>query len=396
MSDVTALDSPAVATNYHPLPVVVTRASGAWVEDDHGRALLDCLAAYSANNFGHRHPDLVRALQDQLGRVTLVSRAFHDDQLGPFCEELADLVGQDVVLPMNTGAEAVETAIKIARKWGYTVKGVPHDEANIVVAHHNFHGRTTTIVGFSDDPLAYADYGPFTPGFRRVPFGDVPAVQAAIDDNTVAVLLEPIQGEAGVIVPPPGFLAGVRAACTERGVVLITDEVQSGLCRTGRLLAADHEGVSADLVVLGKSLGGGLLPVSAVAGRREVMRVITPGTHGSTFGGNALAAAVGRAVVELIRAGGWNERATALGARLTAGLVELKQHGLVAVRSRGLWAGIDIDPAVGTGRHVCEQLLEQRILAKDCHGHTIRLAPPLVASEDDVDFLLAGLRAVLA
>jgi ornithine--oxo-acid transaminase len=385
-----------VAANYDPLPVVLSHGEGAWVTDVDGRSYLDCLAAYSANNFGHRNPVLIAALTEQLGRLTLVSRAFQDDRLEDFCARLAALVDKDVVLPMNTGAEAVESAIKIARKWGYTVKGVEPDKANIVVARRNFHGRTTTIVGFSDDPLAHNDFGPFDGGFRLVPFGDIAELRRVVDGNTVAVLLEPIQGEAGVIVPPAGYMAAVRDVCTAEDVIFIADEIQSGLCRTGRTLALEHDGVVADLVVLGKSLGGGLLPVSAVIGDARFMQVLRAGQHGSTFGGNALAAAVGSAVVTLVEDPSWNIKAAALGRRLASGLGVLRGNGLTEVRIRGLWAGVDIDPAVGTGREICLRLLDQQILAKDCHGQTIRLAPPLVCSDSDIDWLLNGLASVLA
>ncbi|UWP87657.1 ornithine--oxo-acid transaminase [Dactylosporangium fulvum] len=384
------------AHNYHPLPVVIAEADGAWVTDVDGRRYLDCLAGYSALNFGHRHPGLVAAAREQLDRVTLTSRAFLHDQFGPFCHELAELCGKDLVLPMNTGAEAVETAIKVSRKWGYKVKGVPDGRATIVVADGNFHGRTTTIVSFSTDPEARADYGPYTPGFRIVPYGDLEALAAAIDETTVAVLIEPIQGEAGVLVPPAGYLTGVRALCTERNVLFVADEIQSGLGRTGDTFACDDEGVVPDMYVLGKALGGGIVPVSAVAASREVLGVLRPGEHGSTFGGNPLACAVARAVIALLNTGKPQARAKAVGAHLHARLGALVGKGLTAVRGRGLWAGIDIDPALMTGREASERLMARGVLAKDTHGSTLRLAPPLVVTREEIDLAVDALTEVLS
>jgi ornithine--oxo-acid transaminase len=383
------------AHNYHPLPVVIAEADGAWVTDVDGRRYLDCLAGYSALNFGHRHPAIVGAAREQLDRVTLTSRAFLHDQFGPFCRELAQLCRTDLTLPMNSGAEAVETAIKVARKWGYRVKGVPDGRATIVVAEGNFHGRTTTIVSFSTDPDARADYGPYTPGFRIVPYGDAEALAAAVDDTTVAVLLEPIQGEAGVLVPPPGYLPAVRRLCTERDVLFVADEIQSGLGRTGDTFACDHEGVVPDLYLLGKALGGGVVPVSAVVGRREVLGVLRPGEHGSTFGGNPLACAVARAVIGLLATGEFQQRARDLGEVLHERLGALVGHGITAVRGRGLWAGIDIDPALMTGREACSRLAAGGVLAKDTHGSTIRLAPPLVVTADEITFAVDRLAEVL-
>ncbi|MFC4032863.1 ornithine--oxo-acid transaminase [Streptomyces polygonati] len=385
------------AHNYHPLPVVIASAEGSWVTDVEGRRYLDLLAGYSALNFGHGHPRLIAAAKAQLDRVTLTSRAFHHDRFAAFCGELAELCGMETVLPMNTGAEAVETAIKTARKWGYQVKGVPDGKATIVVAADNFHGRTTTIVSFSTDPEARADFGPYTPGFKVVPYGDLDALDAAVDENTVAVLLEPIQGEAGVLVPPPGYLAGVRRLTQERRVLFIADEIQSGLGRTGRTFACEHEGVVPDMYVLGKALGGGVVPVSAVVSSREVLGVFRPGEHGSTFGGNPLACAVGLEVLAMLRTGEYQERAATLGDHLHAELQTLVPTGAVtAVRGRGLWAGLDIAPALGTGRIISERLLPQGLLVKDTHGSTIRLAPPLTITEDDLDWALARLRGVLA
>ncbi|MFI0721447.1 ornithine--oxo-acid transaminase [Streptomyces sp. NPDC021224] len=385
------------AHNYHPLPVVITEAEGAWVTDVEGRRYVDMLAGYSALNFGHAHPRLIAAAKAQLERVTLTSRAFHHDRFARFCAELAELCGMEMVLPMNTGAEAVETAVKTARKWGYRVKGVPDGRAKIVVADGNFHGRTTTIISFSTDPEARADFGPYTPGFEVVPYGDLAALEAAVDDDTVAVLLEPIQGEAGVLVPPPGYLAGVRRITAERGVLFVADEIQSGLGRTGRTFACEHEGVVPDMYVLGKALGGGVVPVSAVVSSREVLGVFRPGEHGSTFGGNPLACAVGLEVVAMLRGGEYQARAAELGDHLHAELAGLLGAGLLTqVRGRGLWAGLDIPPERGTGRAVSEDLLTRGVLVKDTHTETIRLAPPLVISKDDLDWSLDRLRASLA
>ncbi|GIG37956.1 ornithine--oxo-acid transaminase [Cellulomonas pakistanensis] len=396
-----------LAPNYHPLPVTLTTGEGAWVRDDAGRTYLDLLAGYSALNFGHRHPALVAAATEQLGRLTLSSRAFDHDLLHPFAEALSELARpvvagagadgpQPMVLPMNTGAEAVETAIKAARKWGYDVRGVPPERATIVVAAGNFHGRTTTIVSFSTDPEARDGFAPHTPGFRVVPFGDAEALRDAIDDTTVAVLLEPIQGEQGVVVPADGYWPAVRAICDEAGVLLVADEIQSGLGRTGTTFALELWGVRADLVTLGKALGGGVLPVSAVVGRPDVLGVLTAGTHGSTFGGNPLACAVGIAVVGLLRPGTFQERARTLGAHLHARLATLVDTGLlVGSRGAGLWAGLDVDPARMTGRELCERLLRLGVLAKDTHGSTIRLAPPLVIEADDLDLALDRLTQAL-
>ncbi|GAB3632845.1 ornithine--oxo-acid transaminase [Microbacterium shaanxiense] len=384
-----------VAQNYSPLPVTVASAEGAWVTDTEGKRYLDLLAAYSAVNFGHRHPELVATAKAQLDRVTLVSRAFMSDRLEPFADALARLCGKEIVLPMNTGAEAVETGIKVARAWGYRVKGIAPGKARIVVAAGNFHGRTTTIVSFSDDESARDDFGPYTPGFDAVPFGDADAVAAAITDDTAAVLVEPIQGEAGVIIPPEGYLARIREICTEKNVLFIADEIQAGLGRVGETFACDREGVVPDLYLLGKALGGGILPVSAVVGDRDVLGVIRSGEHGSTFGGNPLAAAVGLRVVEMLETGEFQERARTLGAHLEEGLLKLVGHGVTAVRVAGLWAGADIDPAHGTGREISEKLMQRGVLVKDTHGQTIRIAPPLVIRSTEIDWALEQLRLVL-
>lgn len=390
-----AMEDEHAAHNYHPLPVVVATADGAWVTDVDGRRYVDCLAAYSAVNFGHGHPALIAAAKAQLDRVTLTSRAFHNDQLGPFVTALAALAGKDMVLPMNTGAEAVESGIKVARAWGYRVKGVSENLAKIIVLDGNFHGRTTTIISFSNDADARADFGPFTPGFVSVPYGDAAALEAAIDDHTVAVLVEPIQGEAGILIPEPEYLPAVREITARRNVLFIADEIQSGLGRTGATFQCDNVGVVPDLYLLGKALGGGIVPVSAVVGNSDILGVLRPGQHGSTFGGNPLAAAVGHAVVDLLATGEMQERARLLGERLSLGLRDLVGRGVVAVRSAGLWAGVDIDPRLATGRRVCELLMERGVLVKDTHGSTIRFAPPIVISPDDLDFVVDQLAAVL-
>ncbi|MEV7278488.1 ornithine--oxo-acid transaminase [Streptomyces sp. NPDC093111] len=385
------------AHNYHPLPVVVASAEGAWLTDVEGRRYLDMLAGYSALNFGHGNPRLLDAARAQLDRLTLTSRAFHHDRFGAFCTRLAALCGKDAVLPMNTGAEAVETAVKTARKWGYEVKGVPDGHAKIVVAGNNFHGRTTTIVSFSTDHEARDHFGPYTPGFEIVPYGDLTALEAAVTENTVAVLLEPIQGEAGVLVPPAGYLRGVRELTARRNVLFMADEIQSGLGRTGRTFACEHEGVVPDVYILGKALGGGVVPVSAVVADRDVLGVFRPGEHGSTFGGNPLACAVALEVIAMLETGEYQQRATELGEHLHAELGLLVGGGAVeTVRGRGLWAGVDIVASRGTGREISERLMGRGVLVKDTHGSTIRIAPPLVISKEDLDWGLQQLREVLA
>ena len=385
------------AHNYHPLPVVVASADGAWMTDVEGRRYLDMLAGYSALNFGHCNRRLIDAARAQLERVTLTSRAFHHDRFAEFCARLAELCGKEAVLPMNTGAEAVETAVKTARKWGYEVKGVPDGHAKIVVAANNFHGRTTTIVSFSTDHEARDHFGPYTPGFEIVPYGDATALEAAVTENTVAVLLEPIQGEAGVLVPPAGYLREVRELTRARNVLFMADEIQSGLGRTGRTFACEHEGVVPDVYILGKALGGGVVPVSAVVADRDVLEVFRPGEHGSTFGGNPLACAVALEVIAMLRSGEYQQRATELGEHLHAELGLLVGGGAVeAVRGRGLWAGVDIAPSRGTGREISEKLMERGVLVKDTHGSTIRIAPPLVITKEDLDWGLEQLRAVLS
>ncbi len=391
-----AMDDRYAAHNYSPLPIVAASAEGAWITDVEGRRYLDCLAAYSAVNFGHRNPEVTATAHAQLDAVTLVSRAFHSDRLGPFCAALAQLCGKDMVLPMNSGAEAVESAIKVARKWGTDVKGVPAGQANIVVAHNNFHGRTISIVSFSSDETARGGFGPFTPGFRAAPFGDADALEAVIDENTVAVLLEPIQGEAGIIVPPDDYLPRVRTLCTRRNVLMIADEIQSGLARTGRTFACDHWGVVPDVYLLGKALGGGVVPLSAVVADSEVLGVLHPGEHGSTFGGNPLATAIGSTVVAMLQRGEYQTRSAELGEWLHDRLRTLIGHGVLAVRGLGLWAGVDLDPALGTGKQISLRLAEEGVLVKDTHGSTLRFAPPLVITGEEIDWAVDRFAAVLA
>jgi ornithine--oxo-acid transaminase len=383
------------ARNYDPLPVRLVSGAGCWVTDRDGRRYLDLLSAYSALNFGHRHPRLVAAAHRQLDRLTLTSRAFGTDLLDQYTAALAALCGKEAVLTMNTGAEAVESAIKVARRWGYRVKGVPAGEARIVVFEGNFHGRTTTIVGFSSDESARADFGPFTPGFVTVPYGDAAALEAALDDRTVAVLLEPVQGEAGVISPPAGFLAEVVRLCRARDVLLVADEIQSGLGRTGATFACDHEAVRPDLYVLGKALGGGIVPLSAVVGDWSVLGVLEPGSHGSTFGGNPLAAAVGLEVLHLLASGRHQRRAAAAEGRLGRELRAVLGDRATDVRVRGLWAGIDLSPDGPSGRSLCEAMVDEGVLAKDTHGHTIRLSPPLIITDEELDLALIGIDRAL-
>jgi ornithine--oxo-acid transaminase len=384
------------AHNYHPLPVVLTSGEGSWVTDIEGRRFLDCLSGYSALNFGHRHPRLVAAATEQLAKLTLTSRAFHHDQLGPFCAELAALAGKDMVLPMNSGAEAVETALKLARRWGHLVKGVPDGRATIVVAEGNFHGRTISIVSFSSDPEARDFYGPYTPGFRTATYGESKEIEAAIDDTTVAVLIEPIQGEGGVVIPPAGYLREVREICTRHNVLMMADEIQSGLGRTGRTFACDREDVQPDVYILGKALGGGIMPVSAVVADRSVMEVLTPGTHGSTFGGNPLAMAIGREVVAMLQTGEFQARAAEAEPLLRERVTALESAGVIESRVVGMWVGLDIDPELGTGRQLCEALMARGVLAKDTHESTIRLSPPLTTSDDDLNWAMDRLSEALA
>lgn len=387
-----------VAHNYHPLPVVLVEGEGVWVTDVNGDKYFDGLSGYSAVNFGHCNPTLVKVASDQIAKLGVASRAFHSANLAPFCEALADLAGMDMVLPMNTGAEAVETAIKAARKWGYKVKGVPDEQAEIIVMANNFHGRTSTIVSFSDDEDARGGYGPYMPGFVTVPFGDAQAVADAITPHTVAVLTEPIQGETGVAIPAQTFLPDLRRICDENNVLLIVDEIQSGFGRTGATFACDLVGVRPDLFTFGKALGGGMYPVSAVVGRKEVLEVFTPGTHGSTFGGNPVAAAIGTKVIEIIKTGEFQENAKVRGAQLGDYVRSLQEQypGIInAVRQVGLWVGIDFNPDATTGREVCEIMLENGVLLKDAHGSVVRVSPPLSATATDIDFLCDALGKTL-
>ncbi|UKJ74781.1 ornithine--oxo-acid transaminase [Azospirillum brasilense] len=383
------------AHNYKPLDVVLARGEGVYVWDIEGNRYLDCLSAYSAVNQGHCHPKILEAMVQQASKLTLTSRAFRNDQLAPFYEELAALTGSHKILPMNSGAEAVESAIKTVRKWGYEVRGVPENQAEIIVCSDNFHGRTITIVSFSTDPDARGGFGPFTPGFRTVPFGDAAALEAALTPNTVAVLLEPIQGEAGVVIPPAGYLRRVRDLCTERNVVMILDEIQTGLGRTGKLLAEEHEGVEADVTLIGKALSGGFYPVSAVLSNSEVLGVLKPGQHGSTFGGNPLACAVARAAMRVLVEEGMIDNAAAQGAYFLEQLGAIRSNVIREVRGRGLMLAVELHPEAGGARRYCEALRARGVLAKDTHDHTIRIAPPLVITREQVDWALEQFDAVL-
>jgi len=383
------------AKNYKPLDVVLTRGEGTYVWDVDGNRYLDCLSAYSAVNQGHCHPKILAAMVEQAGRLTLTSRAFRNDQLAPFYEELCALTNSHKVLPMNSGAEAVETALKVARKWGYEVKGVPDGQAEIIVAADNFHGRTVAIVGFSSDPQSRGGFGPFAPGFKMIPFGDAEALEAAIGPDTVAFLVEPIQGEAGVIIPPAGYLKRVRELCTKHNVILILDEIQTGLGRTGKLLAEEHEGIEADLTLIGKALSGGFYPVSAVLSNSEVMSVLHPGEHGSTFGGNPLACAVARAALKVLVEEGMIENAARVGERLKADLASIATPRVKEVRGRGLMIAVELHADAGGARRVCEALQGRGLLAKETHEHTIRIAPPLILTDDQAGWIVEQFAAVL-
>jgi ornithine--oxo-acid transaminase len=393
--DAIDLEARYCAHNYEPIPVVLSRGQGAHLWDTAGRRYVDMMSAYSAASHGHAHPRILAALEAQARRLAVPSRAFYNDQLGPFLAELCRLTGLDAALPMNTGAEAVETAIKAARRWGYRAKGVTKDRANIIVADGNFHGRTTTIISFSSEADYRNDFGPFTPGFHSVPFGDLTAVERAITRDTVAVLMEPIQGEAGIIVPPAGFLAGLRRLCDALSVLLIFDEVQSGLGRTGARFAFEHENVRPDGLILGKALGGGMLPVSAFVATQEVMDVFTSGSHGSTFGGNPLAAAVGLEALHVLDEERLAERSRDLGAHMIQRLRTIASPVLNVVRGRGLWAGVEIDPRFATAREICERLLTKSVLSKETHGTVVRFAPPLVISREDLDAALDSFEDVV-
>lgn len=390
-----ALEARYGAKNYKPLDVVLTRGEGVYVWDVDGRRYLDCLSAYSAVNQGHCHPKILAAMVEQAGRLTLTSRAFRNDQLAPFYEELCALTGSHKALPMNSGAEAVETALKVARKWAYQVKGVPQGRAEIIVCSGNFHGRTIAIVGFSTDRASRDGFGPFPAGFRVIPFGDADALKAAITPNTAAFLVEPIQGEAGVILPPPGYLKRARQLCSAHNVLMILDEIQTGLGRTGKLLAEEHEGVEADLTLIGKALSGGFYPVSAVLSNAEAMSVLHPGEHGSTFGGNPLACAIARAALRVLIDEGMIENAARIGERLKAGLASVATPAVKEVRGRGLMLAVELHPEAGGARRVCEALQARGLLAKETHDNTIRIAPPLILTEDQADWIAEQFGAAL-
>jgi ornithine--oxo-acid transaminase len=388
-------ESKFVARNYHPLPVVLNRGEGLYLWDHEGKKYLDMMSAYSAVSLGHSHPRIVKKLTEQANKLAMCSRAYHTDTLGPFMEKLVEVTGLDMALPMNTGAEAVETAVKAARLWGYEVKKIPEDKAEIIVAAGNFHGRTTTIISFSTEADYRKSFGPFTPGFTAVPFNDIKAIEKAITPNTAAVLIEPIQGEAGIVVPHEGFLQELRRLCTEKNVLLILDEVQSGLGRTGRMLAYQHENVLPDVVILGKALGGGLLPVSAIVGKKEVMGLFKPGSHGSTFGGNPLAAAVGLEALKVLEEEGMVKNSAELGRYFIEQLRGINSPLITGVRGKGLWIGVDFDAAKVSARTVCEKLMEKGILSKDTHHTVVRFAPPLTIGKEEVDWALEQLKAVL-
>lgn len=391
-----AQENQYVAPNYSPLPVVLHRGEGLYLWDQEGKKYLDMMSAYSAVSCGHAHPRIVARLRDQAGQLAVCSRAYHSDLLAPFAEKLAQLTGLDMMLPMNTGAEAVETAVKAARLWGYTVKGIPEDSAEIIVAEGNFHGRTTTVISFSTEPDYRKHFGPFTPGFRAVPFGDLNAIEASITPNTAAVLIEPIQGEAGIRTPPAWFLRDLRALCDKYNVLLILDEVQSGLGRTGKMFCYQHESILPDLLILGKALGGGLLPVSAVVGKRAIISLFKPGSHGSTFGGNPLAAAVGLEALAVLEEEGMVENSALLGEYMLTQLRGINSPLIRDVRGKGLWIGVDFDPAKASARKVCEKLMERGILSKDTHETVVRFAPPLTITQAEIDWCLAQFREVLS
>lgn len=394
-ADFIQLEEQYGAHNYHPLDVVIERGDGVWVYDVEGNRYLDCLSAYSAVNQGHVHPRILAALQEQAARITLTSRAFRNDQLPLLYKELHDLTGYDMALPMNSGAEAVETALKAARKWAYQVKGLPRYEAEIIVVSGNFHGRTITIISFSSEPKYRQDFGPFTPGFIEVPYGDLPAIKKAITPNTAAIMIEPIQGEAGVIVPPAGYLRELRQLCDQQQILLIGDEIQTGLGRTGELFAFDHESVRPDLMVIGKALSGGFYPVSAVLGSQEVMGLLTPGTHGSTFGGNPLGAAIARAALQVLVDENLIENAAVMGEYLMDQLAEINSPHVKEVRGKGLLIGMELKQEAGGARRFCEGLQSQGILAKETHEHVIRFAPPLIIDKATIDWALPRIRDVL-
>lgn len=390
-----ALEDQYGANNYHPLDVVITRAKGVWVWDVDGRKYLDCLSSYSALNQGHLHPVIQKALIQQSKRLTLTSRAFRNDQLGLFYEEVCTLTGYEKTLPMNSGAEAVETAIKLARKWAYAVKGIPRHQAEIIVADGNFHGRTISLISFSSEPQYREDFGPFTPGFINVKYGDTGEIARAITPNTAAVMLEPIQGEAGVIVPPAGYLAEVKSLCEKNNLLFIADEIQTGLGRTGSLFACDYEHVRPEIMIIGKALSGGFYPVSAILADQPLLGLFEPGDHGSTFGGNPLAAAIARAALKVIRDEHLPEKAAEMGDYFSAKLREIKSPHIKEIRGKGLLIGIELNPEAGGARRFCEALLKKRILAKETHENVIRLAPPLIIDRKTIDWAIPRLRQVL-
>ena len=395
-NDYIAIEDRYGAHNYHPLDVVIEKGNGVWVWDVDGKKYMDCLAAYSAVNQGHCHPRLIKVMQGQAEKLTLTSRAFRNNLWPLFAQKVCEILGFEKVLPMNSGAEAVETAIKIARKWGYKIKKVEKDKAEIIVCKGNFHGRTTTIVSFSDDPSAAENYGPYTPGFKQIPFGDANALEDAVTSNTVAFLVEPIQGEAGVVVPPDGFLRQAAEICQKNNVLLIADEIQSGLGRTGKMLACEHENVKPDMITIGKALSGGFYPVSAVLADARVMDVIEPGTHGSTYGGNPLAAAIAIEALSILQEEKLCDNAAKLGAYLLERLQALKSPYIDFVRGKGLWIGIVLKPGEKNARSFCQQLKAEGILAKDTHEHIIRLAPPLVITREEIDWVIDRVAKVLS
>lgn len=395
MTRVIDLENQVCAHNYHPLPVVLTRGQGVWLWDDQGRKYLDMMSAYSAVSHGHGHPRILKAMLEQAQQLCIPSRAFYTNRLAPFLEKLCKISSMDMALPMNTGAEAVETAIKAARRWGYRVKGIPKNKAEIIVAGGNFHGRTTTIVSFSSDEAYKADFGPLTPGFKTVPYGDIEALEATITPNTCAFLVEPIQGEAGIVVPPAGWLKAAEILCRQHNVLLILDEIQSGLGRTGKMFAFQHEGVTPDGLILGKALGGGVMPVSAFLARKDVMEMFNPGSHGSTFGGNPLAAAIGYEALCVLEDEKLVERSAELGDYLIQKLKALNSPAIQDIRGRGLWVGVEVNPKKVSARNICERLMAKGILSKETHETTIRLAPPLVIDKAEIDWAVGCLADVL-
>jgi ornithine--oxo-acid transaminase len=382
------------ANNYHPLPVVIAKAEGIWVEDPEGNRFMDMLSSYSALNQGHRHPKIIQALKDQADRVTLTSRAFHNDQLGIMYKDICELTGMDLVLPMNSGAEAVETAIKAIRKWGYNIKGIKGD-AEIIVCSGNFHGRTTTIISFSSDEEYRKGFGPFTPGFKIIPYGDAEAMEAAITENTCAFMVEPIQGEAGVVIPPKGYLSRCREICDKHNVLLVADEIQTGFGRTGKMFCCQHENVVPDAYIMGKALSGGILPVSAVASKKEVLGVFKPGEHGSTFGGSPLAAAVASAAINVLKDERLDERSAELGAYFMEELKKINSPHVKEIRGSGLFVGVELTDKAGSARPFCEKLKTEGMLCKETHESVIRFAPPLIISKEDLDWALERIRKVL-